>query len=51
VIVAIDDQPIARFEDLSAFLQQAEPDQEVALTLLREGKQVEVLVTLAARSD
>ncbi len=51
VIVAIDDQPIARFEDLSAFLQQAEPDQEVTLTLLREGNQVEVSVTLAARSD
>jgi S1-C subfamily serine protease len=51
VIVAIDDQPIASFEDLGAFLQQAEPDQEATLTLLRGGDQVQVPVTLAARSD
>jgi serine protease Do len=49
VIVAMDDQPIAGFEDLSAFLQQAEPGQEVTLTLLRDGNQVEVPVTLATR--
>ena len=50
VIVAIDDQPVVGFQDLSAFLQQAEPDQEVTLTLLRDGSQVEVSVTLAARA-
>ena len=50
VIVAMGDQPITGFEDLSAFLQQAEPGQEVSLTLLREGKQIEVPVTLAAQS-
>jgi serine protease Do len=49
VIVAMDDQQIANFGDLSTLLQQAEPGQDVALTLLREGNQVEVLVTLAAR--
>jgi serine protease Do len=49
VIVAMDGQGIASFEDLSAFLQQAEPGQEVALTLLRDGNQVEVMVTLATR--
>jgi S1-C subfamily serine protease len=49
VIVAIDDQPVVSFQGLSAFLQQAEPDQEVTLTLLRDGSQVEVSVTLAAR--
>ena len=49
VIVAVDGQAIASFEDLSAFLQQAEPGQEAALTLLRDGNQVEVSVTLAAR--
>jgi S1-C subfamily serine protease len=51
VIVAIDDQPIVSFEDLSAFMQQASRGQEVTLTLLREGGQVEASVTLAARSD
>jgi serine protease Do len=50
VIVAMDGQTIERFEDLSAFLQQAEPGQEVTLTVLRDGNQVEVSVTLAARS-
>ena len=50
VIVAIDGQTIASFEDLSVFLQQAEPGQEVAITLLRDGKRVEVSVSLAARS-
>jgi 2-alkenal reductase len=50
VIVAMDGQPMAGFEDLSAFLQQAEPGQEVTLTLLRDGNQVKVPVTLAARS-
>ena len=50
VIVAMDDQTIERFEDLSAFLQQAEPGQGVMLTLLRDGNQVEVSVTLATRS-
>ena len=46
----MDGQTIAGFEDLSAFLQQAEPDQEVTLTLLRDGNQVKVAVTLAARA-
>jgi serine protease Do len=50
VIVAMDGQTIAGFEDLSALLQQAEPGQEAALTLLRDGNQVDVSVTLAARS-
>ena len=50
VIVAIDGQSIASFEDLSIFMQQAEPGQEVVLTLLRDGNQVEVPATLAARS-
>jgi serine protease Do len=50
VIVAMDGQRIASFEDLSAFMQQAEPGQEVTLTLLREGSQIEVSVILAARS-
>ena len=50
VIVAIDGQSIASFEDLSAFMQQAEPDQEVMLTLLRDGNEVEVSAVLGART-
>ena len=51
VLVAVDGQSIASFEDLSVFMQQAEPGQEVVLKLLRDGNQVEVSATLAARSD
>ena len=51
VIVAVDDQPIARFEDLGSYLQHSDPGQSVTLTLLREGKQVELTVTLASRPD
>ncbi|MFQ5341134.1 MAG: trypsin-like peptidase domain-containing protein [Anaerolineae bacterium] len=49
VIVAMDGRPAAQVEDLVAFLRQARPNQEVTLTLLRDGKQVKVQVTLAER--
>ena len=46
VITALDDQPVNRMEDLQGLIQQAEPGQEVTLTVLRDGKQVEVPVVL-----
>jgi S1-C subfamily serine protease len=46
VIVAIDNEPVTRFEDLRAVLQQAQPGQEVTLTLLRDGEEITVEVTL-----
>jgi serine protease Do len=49
VITALDDQPVSQMEDLQGLIQQAEPGQEVILTVLRNGKQVEVPVTLAER--
>jgi len=48
VITAIDGQPVERIEDIQAFMQQAEPDQQVALTILRDGKEMDVFVTLTA---
>jgi S1-C subfamily serine protease len=51
VIVTADESPIAGFEDLLAFLQQAEPGQEVTLGILRNGEQIEVQVTLVAPSN
>jgi S1-C subfamily serine protease len=48
VIVAADDTPVAGMADLQAFLSQAEPGQEVTLGVLRDGEQIEVLVTLEA---
>jgi S1-C subfamily serine protease len=50
VIVTMNGQTIAGFEDLSAFLQQAKPGQEVTLSLLRGGSQLQVDVTLGERS-
>jgi serine protease Do len=49
VIVAADGQSVAGMEDLLGFMQGAEPSQKVTLTLLRDGRQVEVTVTLAER--
>jgi S1-C subfamily serine protease len=46
IIVAVDGEPIASFEDLSGFMQQAEPGQELGLTLSRDGDRVQVDVTL-----
>ncbi len=46
VIIAVDSEPVARFEDLKALLQQAQPGQEVTLTVLRDGQEVAVEVTL-----
>jgi serine protease Do len=49
VIVAADDQPVTSFEDLRAFLQGADPGQEVVFTLVRGGDEVTVQVTLGER--
>jgi serine protease Do len=50
VIVAIDDQQVREFDDLVAFLaRNTQAGQQVTLTLLRDGEEVEVDVTLAAR--
>ena len=49
IITAIDNQPVSSMEDLQTFLQQAEPGQKVTLTILRDGKQIEVPMTLSER--
>jgi S1-C subfamily serine protease len=40
---------VNQIEDLQGLIRQAEPDQKVTLTVLRDGKQLEVPVTLAER--
>jgi S1-C subfamily serine protease len=47
VITALDEKPITTFEDLQASLQNAEPGQKVQLTILREGQEQTLTVTLA----
>lgn len=50
VITAIDNQPVKEMDDLIAYLARStKVDQKVSLTLLRNGKQESVDVTLAAR--
>ncbi|MCB0131976.1 MAG: PDZ domain-containing protein, partial [Caldilineaceae bacterium] len=50
IIIAIDDSPVVRFEDLVSYLvTKAAPGQEVELTILRDGKEMTVPVTLGKR--
>ena len=49
VIVAVDEEPVAQMEDLLSILRGAEPGQDVTLTVLRDGQQTMVEVTLGER--
>jgi serine protease Do len=50
LIVAIDDQPISSFEELTSYLfQSTEPEQTVSLQVLRDGEPVTLDVTLQER--
>jgi S1-C subfamily serine protease len=51
VIVAVDGETVTRFEELRAFLVQAEPGHEASFTLLRDGDEVTVDVTLGSPPD
>jgi serine protease Do len=51
VIVAVDGQPVKTFDDLVVYLtRNAEVGQTVTLTVLRQGNEMQVSVTLEARS-
>ena len=50
IVVAIDDQPVRRFEDLVSYLvTKAAPGQPVVLTVIRDGVEQTFDVTLAER--
>ena len=49
VIVAVDEEPVDRMEDLLSILGGIEPGQDVTLTILRDGQQTELPVTLGER--
>ncbi|HIP71743.1 MAG TPA: PDZ domain-containing protein, partial [Anaerolineae bacterium] len=52
VITRIDDQPILEFDDLLAYIvRQTKPGQEVTLTILRDGEEMQVKVTMEARPE
>mgnify|MGYP001589715138 CR=1 FL=1 len=50
-IVAIDGQPVSQMEELRAFVLEAEPGQQVTLTILRDGEELTIEVTLGERTD
>jgi serine protease Do len=51
-LVAIDDQPVREFDDLVSYLlSNTSPGDEIALTILRDGKEQTVEVTLASRPE
>jgi len=49
VIIAVEDESVNRVEDLQLMLQKFQPGQKVTLTLLRNGNQVDLEVTLGER--
>ncbi len=50
-IVAIDGQPVSQMEELRAFVLEAKPGQQVTLTILRDGEELTIEVTLGERTD
>jgi serine protease Do len=48
IITAVDGQAVNRMQDLQSIIGQDKPGQNVTLTILRNGKQMDVQVTLAA---
>ncbi len=49
IITAVDGKAITDFEDLQTMIQNAEPGQEIKLTILRDGKEQTINITLAER--
>lgn len=49
VIVALDGQPVSQMDELRAMVLDAAPGQQVALTILRDGEQQTLEVTLGER--
>jgi serine protease Do len=51
IIIAMDDTPMHDIQDLVSSLQQYRPGQETLLTILREGKEMQLKVTLGERIE
>ena len=49
LIVAINDQAISNFDDLSAEIDKYKPNDQVTLTILRDGEPSDVQVTLGKK--
>jgi serine protease Do len=51
VIVAFEGSPVREVKDLTKAVRKASPGDEVAITVLRDGKRQDLAVTLGARED
>lgn len=51
IIIAVDGKPVEKIEDLQQLIQQAEPGQKVTLTVLRDGKSMDISLTLAEQPN
>jgi serine protease Do len=51
VIVAVDNQPVTKMEELQQYIRQAKVDQVVKLTVLRDGQQMNIPVTLKESAE
>ena len=49
IIIGIDDQPVNDFDDIITYLQSTQVGQRVVLEILRDGKEIEIPITLAER--
>ncbi|MCD6291498.1 MAG: PDZ domain-containing protein, partial [Anaerolineae bacterium] len=49
IITAVDGQPVTGVEELRSILQQYHPGQKATLTIVRDGKQVDITVMLGER--
>lgn len=52
LIIAIDGHPVRKFDDLIVYLvRETRPGQEVELTIIREGKEMQLTVKLNERPE
>jgi serine protease Do len=52
LIIAINDQPVTRFDDILIYLERyTSPGDQVVLTVIRDGQEREIAVTLSGRPD
>jgi S1-C subfamily serine protease len=51
IIIALNDEPVRDMDDLILSISQQDPGDTVTLTILRDGKPVEIQATLDARPD
>ncbi|GAB4450354.1 MAG: hypothetical protein Kow00120_20670 [Anaerolineae bacterium] len=52
IIIAVNDEPIRFMDELIAYLvEETQPGDEITLTVLRDGQEVQVAVTLGDRED